>query len=187
MSTDERYITTKLREKQELFCRQYLVDLNATQAAIRSGYSPKTAGSQGFDLLKKPEVQARLTEMRIELVSSTEISPERVLRELGRIAFGDPRRVMTWGPGGVKLIASGTLSDDDAAIVSEVSETTTERGGSLRLKVHDKLSALEKIMRHLGMGTRTSLTESGSGGDGLVELEEFIQIHRKFTKKEEDQ
>jgi phage terminase small subunit len=53
-----------LNDKQTAFVREYLVDFNATQAAIRAGYSPKTAGSQAHDLLKKPEIQACLAEFR---------------------------------------------------------------------------------------------------------------------------
>jgi phage terminase small subunit len=58
---------------------------------------------------------------------------------------------MSWGPKGVVLIDSSELTEDEAALVSEVSETTTAAGGSMKVKLHDKLGALEKIGKHLGM------------------------------------
>ncbi len=58
---------------------------------------------------------------------------------------------MAWGPDGVKLIDSKDLSDDDAAMVAEVSETVTKDGGSLKVKSHDKVRALELLGKHLGI------------------------------------
>lgn len=141
----------KLTPKQQRFVEEYLVDLNATQAAIRAGYSPKTAGQIGDRLLKKAETQQALAERMKAREQRTEVTQDRVVKELAKIAFGDPRNVMTWGPTGVKLKASTELTDDEAAFVSEVSETTTEHGGSLKLKTNDKLKALELLGRHLGM------------------------------------
>ena len=141
----------KLTPKQRRFVDEYLVDLNATQAAIRAGYSRKTAASIGEENLRKPEIQAAIQEAMKARQERTEVTQDSVVKELARIAFGDPRNVMTWGPGGVKLKASAELTDDEAAFVSEVSETTTEHGGSLKLKTNDKLKALELLGRHLGM------------------------------------
>ena len=85
--------------------------------------------------------------------------------ELARIAFGDPRRVMSWGPGGVKLRPSAELADEEAAIVAEVGETTTEKGGSLRVKTVDKLGALRLLAQHLGMlgEGKVSVTVAAAG------------------------
>lgn len=141
----------KLTPKQQRFVEEYLVDLNATQAAIRAGYSPKTAGQIGEKLLKKAEIREALAERMKARQQRTEVTQDRVVKELAKIAFGDPRNVMTWGPSGVTLKASAELTDDEAAFVSEVSETTTEHGGSLKLKTNDKLKALELLGRHLGM------------------------------------
>jgi phage terminase small subunit len=73
-----------LNDKQRRFAAEYLVDLNATQAAIRAGYSAKTAGSQGFDLLKKPEIAALVAEGRAKLSERTQIDQEYVIRGLVR-------------------------------------------------------------------------------------------------------
>ena len=72
----------ELNDKQAAFVREYLVDFNATQAAIRAGYSKKTAGSQAHDLLKKPEVQAALSEGQKRLAEATETEAEWIRRRL---------------------------------------------------------------------------------------------------------
>jgi phage terminase small subunit len=101
--------------------------------------------------LKDVEVQAAIAARMAEREKRTEITTDRVLRELAKIAFGDPRAVMAWGPGGVKIKESSTLTDDQAAFVSEISESVTESSRTLKLKTNDKLKACELIGRHLGM------------------------------------
>lgn len=90
------------------------------------------------------ETQSQLSKARMELA-------DKVVAELSRIAFYDPRRFMTWGPNGVTLIDSGALTDAEAACVAEVSETTTKDGGSVKIKMHSKLDALDKLARNLGL------------------------------------
>lgn len=68
-----------LTAKQELFVQEYLIDLNATQAAIRAGYSEKTAGQQGFELLKKPEIQSGINAAQQARVERTQITADYVL------------------------------------------------------------------------------------------------------------
>ena len=77
----------KLTKKNEVFCDEYLIDLNATQAAIRAGYSVESAGSIGSELLKKPEIRARIDRAMAERSKRTGINADRVLLELGKIAF----------------------------------------------------------------------------------------------------
>lgn len=76
---------SRLNDKQRLFCLEYLKDLNATQAAIRAGYSEKTAGSQGFDLLKKPEIQEEITKAKLERMEEVKIDSDYVLKRLAEI------------------------------------------------------------------------------------------------------
>lgn len=75
-------ILRELNDKQAAFVREYLVDFNATQAAVRAGYSKRTAGSQAHDLLKKPEIQAALSEGQKRLAEATETEAEWVRRRL---------------------------------------------------------------------------------------------------------
>ena len=75
----------KLTKKQEMFCLEYLVDLNATQAAMRAGYSEKTAGKIGSENLKKPEVQERLAELMRERSEKTKIDAAWVLTQAAKV------------------------------------------------------------------------------------------------------
>lgn len=78
-----------LTSKQKRFVQEYMVDLNATQAAVRAGYSRKTAGSIGQENLKKPAIQAELQVLMQERGEKTTISQEMVVKELQKIAFAD--------------------------------------------------------------------------------------------------
>lgn len=141
----------ELTDKQRKFVSEYLVDLNATQAAIRAGYSAKTADRIGPELLGKTCVREAVEAAQKRREKRTEITQDRVLNELARVAFGNSRAVMSWGPGGLVLRNSDELTEDEAALVSEVRETTTKDGGSMALKTHDKMKALELLGKHLGM------------------------------------
>jgi len=76
---------SQLTAKQEAFCQEYMIDLNATQAAIRAGYSESTAGSIGGENLQKPEIQARISQLKAERSESTKIDAAYVLRRLHQI------------------------------------------------------------------------------------------------------
>lgn len=140
-----------LTPKQERFVAEYLVDLNATQAAVRAGYGKKSAHATGYDNLKLPEVAAAIRDAQSQRSERTKVTADRVVRELARLAFLDPRRVMTWGPDGVAHRPSSDLDADDAACVVEASQTVTEGGGTIRVKLADKVSALQLLGKHLGM------------------------------------
>lgn len=137
----------KLTAKQARFVSEYLIDLNASQAALRAGYKN---GEKGRQLVPKSNVAEAIREAMAEREKRTQITQDRVVNEIAKIAFGDMRDVMEWGPRGVRLRPSSEIPADAAAFVSEVSETTTETGGSLKLKTNDKLKALELLGRHLG-------------------------------------
>ncbi len=76
---------SKLTNKQELFCQQYVIDLNATQAAIRANYSEKTAGSIGNENLQKPEIQQRIQEIQKSLGDRLKITQESIIEDLVKI------------------------------------------------------------------------------------------------------
>lgn len=140
-----------LTQRQARFVQEYLKDLNATQAAIRTGYSAKAAAQQGSRLLSIAKVQAAIAEGVKGQDMAAKATRENVIRELSRIAFGDPRKVMQWDADGVTLLDSATLNDDEAAQVAELSQTTTAHGGTIKLKRFDKVKALELLGRHLGL------------------------------------
>lgn len=77
----------KLTAKQERFCREYIIDLNATQAAIRAGYSKKTANRIASENLSKLDIQKKIQELQQERAERTEITQDKVLKELAGIGF----------------------------------------------------------------------------------------------------
>jgi phage terminase small subunit len=141
--------------KQARFVAEYLIDLNATQAAIRAGYSKKTAYSIGEELLRKPEITAAVEKGRSALMVKTNITAERVLEEMGRLAFSDVRNL--FAPDG-SLKPLHTLSAEDAACIAslEVIIKNAEAGDGHMDKVHkikvwDKSKNLENLAKHLGL------------------------------------
>lgn len=137
----------RLTAKQAVFVAEYLKDLNATQAAIRAGYSEKSAARIGAELLNKTQVGAEIVKAQGRRAERAEITADRVLEELAKIAFADPRDLMQWGPEGVTLKESAGLTEAQAASVAEVGKTS----GGIRLKKHDKVKALELLGRHIGI------------------------------------
>ena len=138
-----------LNVKQKRFVEEYLIDLNATQAAIRAGYSEKTAYSSGQRLLKHVEIQAAIQKRQSKRAVRTEVTQDRLINELAWLGFSDLRKVATWDttPDSIKLTGSADIDDDTAAALSEFSLTPT----GFKVKLHDKLGALDKLARHLGM------------------------------------
>jgi len=141
----------KLTPKQKRFAQEYLIDLNATQAAIRSGYSSKGADVAGIRNLANPIIQATIQKAQVRQAKKAEVTAEMVIAELKKLAFSDLGQFVDWGPGGITLRESSTLTPEQRAAVSEVAETTTQFGGSKRIKLHSKEKALELLGKHLGI------------------------------------
>lgn len=163
-----------LTAKQKKFVSEYLIDLNATQAAIRAGYSAKNADKIGPELLGKTRVAEAIQQAMGRREKRTEITQDMVLQELAKIGFSDMKAFASWGPRGVTLIESEQLTPDQAACVSEVSQTWSESGGSIKFKLHDKVSALEKIGRHLGMFDNKQERNKGDPNAQITALADLI-------------
>lgn len=117
----------ELTPKQERFVAEYLIDLNATQAAIRTGYSAKTAASQGARLLKQGGVARAVQAAQQARAVRTEITQDRVLQELARIAFFDIRRL--YREDGSMKDPCELDADTAAALASIEVKEELERGG----------------------------------------------------------
>lgn len=137
-----------LTAKRARFVEEYLVDLNAAQAAIRAGYSRKTAREQGCQLLRTPEIAAAVAAGRKALERRAEVTADEVIRGLARIARADMRDYASWADGELTIVPSGQLTDDQAAAVSEVS---IDRHGRIKLKLHSKAAAWVTLARHFGL------------------------------------
>lgn len=140
-----------LTKKQKIFVDEYLIDLNATQAAIRAGYSPDTAGSIGSENLKKPEIRARIEKTMAERSKRTGINQDRIIMELAKIALLNPKGLVNFDEATIKEDAT----DEDVAAVASVKvkrfPTKDGEGVEREVKMYDKTKALELLGRHLGM------------------------------------
>ena len=140
----------KLTEKQQRFVDEYLIDLNATQAAIRAGYSAKTADVQGSRMLGNVKVQQAISEAMAERSKRTGINQDRVVLELAKIALVKITDVVD-SKGRIK----DTATEDDLACIESIKykESESDTGSSVEreVKIASKLKALELLGKHLGM------------------------------------
>lgn len=174
-----------LTAKQKRFCDEYLIDLNATQAAIRAGYSAATAREQAARLLTKVIVKEYIQQLQTERSKRTDITKDRVLQELAAIAFAniddfvrvteqefksitfDEEGIPTETSRLVKIVDVFETDKVDPAKIPALSSIKQGRDG-IEVKIHDKQKALELIGRHLGMfNDKLDVT---SGGDPLAKL-----------------
>ena len=134
-------------ERRALFVQAYIANgHNATQAAITAGYCARTAYSQGQRMLKHVEISGQLADSARKLAESTGLNSERILQEVARIAYADPRRF--YRPNGtVKPMIE--WDDDMGAAVAAIE--VDQKGQTTRLKFWDKNAALAKAMKHLGL------------------------------------
>jgi phage terminase small subunit len=150
-----------LKDRQLKFVEEYLVDLNATQAAIRAGYAAQSAGQYGHDLLRKPHVQAAIEAEQKKLTQESGVTHRKLIEEAARLAFSDIRKVFTKDGA---LVAIHELDDATAAAISSVKVVTTGRGEEVEyvreIRLWDKNSAIEKLIKHLGLNPEPAAAET---------------------------
>lgn|GEM_PF-1821716 len=171
-------MTTLDHPKHERFAQEYLVDLNATQAAIRAGYSAASAHVTGCRLLGNTEIGARIAALRAELEARTGVTIARVLEELAVIAFASATDVVVDAEGRLTPAIGAPASAVRA--VASVKRTHRVEGnpkgeavvGSIEIRYWDKVSALKAIGGHLGMFVKRleveNTTPHAGGMTGLL-------------------
>ena len=157
--------------KQTLFVAEYLVDLNAGKAALRSGYSPNSAETIGFENLKKPSIAAAIQAEMDKRVEKIGITAEMVVREIGKLAFANLQDFYNVN-GSLKEIHE--LPRDIAAALSSTKVNLTESCAVQEVKLHDKRGSLELLGRHFKLFTdKTELT--GADGASLDLTVNFVK------------
>lgn len=164
--------TRGLTDRQARFVSEYLIDLNATQAAIRAGYSKKTAEWIGPQLLTKTHVAEAVAKQRKSREARTAVTADRVLLEAARLALFDPRKLFN-EDGSTKAI--NELDDDTAAAIAgikvrRISGEEGEECSIIEYKVADKNSALEKLFKHHGLYERDNRQKSDPIAEFLAGL-----------------
>lgn len=167
-----------LTPKQEAFAAGIASGLSQAEAyrkayPVSRKWKDKSVWEKSSVLASDVNVQARVKELMQKAAAANEVTVERIVRELALIAFGNKKAVMSWGPDGLRLKNSEELSDDAAALVAEVKETVSSTGGSLSLKTHDKVKALELLGRHVGMFVDKTEVTGKDGAPIYAGLEHF--------------
>ncbi|MCK1615437.1 terminase small subunit [Bradyrhizobium sp. 159] len=166
-------ITSALTPKQARFVQEYLLDLNATKAAIRAGYSKRSAQEQGSHMLAHPAIMAAIDAAKLERSERTEIDAGRVLKEIAAMAFYDPADLIGVAreidadekcregegvieTGGRKYAVSGICSPAHIAGLPENVRRAIigwgwDRHQNFTLKLADKSKALDQLARHLSL------------------------------------
>lgn len=154
-----------LNDKQRTFCKEYIIDLNLTQAGIRAGYSPKTAYSIAEENLRKPEIQDYIQQLMKERSKRLEISADMVLNELAKIGFSDIKDYLYFSENAEVVFNEKSILDLSA--VQEITTTTysdttnkSQNKIQLKFKLYDKLRALELLAKHLGLFDKTEQNDN---------------------------
>lgn len=153
-----------MTEKQKRFVEEYLIDLNAKQAAIRAGYSVKNADKIGSELLGKTRVQQAVSEAIAERSRRTGVNQDRVVRELARIAFSNFSDIVD--PDTARIRKDAT--EDDLACIQSIKIKPNEFGTEREVRLFDKRAALVDLGKHLGMWNKDAGGEPGEDGVTIV-------------------
>lgn len=153
-----------MTEKQKRFVEEYLIDLNAKQAAIRAGYSVKNADKIGSELLGKTGVRQAVSEAIAERSRRTGVNQDRVVRELARIAFSNFSDIVD--PDTARIREDAT--EDDLACIQSIKIKPNEFGTEREVRLFDKRAALVDLGKHLGMWNKDTGGEPGEDGVTIV-------------------
>lgn len=192
--------TRKLTAKQERFCHEYVIDLNATQAAIRAGYSKKAAKEVGSRLLTYANIAGKISELNSDLAKASMIGALKIVEEQKRIAFASIASIYSdW----TKLKDFDILTDDQKAAIKSINtKTTKKRAGTengkpaytdveyVKIEMHDKVRALETLSKMLGYDMPQRFEITGKDGEPLfnkmdlskLSNDELITLHALIEK-----
>lgn len=138
-------------DKQLAFCQEYLIDMNATQAAIRAGYGKAGAATQGSLLLKQEKIQLRISEINKKRMKRLNINADSVVKEIALIAFSNIGNIASWTNSQVTLKESSRLTSEQMAGIQTVEEKVSRYGSAVKVKMYDKPQALVLLCRYLNI------------------------------------
>ena len=152
----------QITDRMKKFVDEYLIDFNATQAAIRAGYSESTANEQGSQLLARPDIRELVAEGQKEVMARTQTFQDSAVDELKIVGFSDLADFLTVKADGiVEQKPFDELTKEQTKCIKKIKQvvrSTHAADGSLlhqtatlEIELHDKLKALELLGRHLGM------------------------------------
>jgi len=150
----EAQLRKKLTFKQKKFVKEYMVDLNAKGAAVRAGYSEKSAHVIGHDLLKHPLVRTKIQKELTRILKNVDAIKGVAVRTLLQQALGDIRDIVDWGNDRVTLKDSSELTREQANMIEEIEEKVNNGGvSSVKVKFASRQKALELLGKYLSFFT----------------------------------
>lgn len=171
----DKYIAKKrdyssLNPQQRRFVEEYIIDLNAQEAAIRAGYAVNSASVQGCRLLTKDKIKAAIEDAMHERSRRTGVTADKLVEQLAKIAFSDLKSFVEWDKDGVIIKDPAQI---DGTVLAEIAEQWTEtpqgfKNGRTKIKLNDKLKAIELLGKHLGM-FRENVNVNGSMAVTIVD------------------
>ena len=148
-----------LTPKQARFCKEYMIDLNATQSANRAGYSKKTAEEQGCRLLKNVKIQKRLSKLRASWMEKYEITEERIMTELSILGFVNPADLFNSSGRYVNIKDLKDLPPEATRAITGITVTHGMDGTKYSYRFGGKTKALELMLRRYGLLTDKLILE----------------------------
>ena len=161
----------ELEEKEKCFPAEYLKDLNATHAAIRCGYSSNRADVAAYRLLRIPAIAQEIERLQAERAKKLEITEEKVLNELAKIAFHD---IADFYKDDKTPIHPKDLDNLQSACISEFETDPDNQKKVKKIKLYDKLNALDKLCKKLGLFKEDNAQRSGFA-DWIAQINESKQ------------
>lgn len=176
----------KLTPKEDLFVGFYLISFNASDAYRKAGYKGKSVAQLAHQLLIKPHIQAAIRERFTEVKEKQGVTQERVVAELAKVGFATMRQFMRVDQEGQPQIDLTETDDDNLDALSEIStETVLERDGQdsegkakftqvrkTKIKLHDKLNALDKLARFTGVYEKEAEHAAGALAIAITEIQQ---------------
>lgn len=172
----------RLTARQQRFVEEYLVDLNATKAAVRAGYSSQGADAAASRLLGNVRVQQAISAAQQERARRTDITADRVIQELALIAFSDLGDVFENDAGTLKMRKLSELPGGVRRAIESIREQPTDKGLTRSVKMHSKVAALKMLADHLGMEAPKRHELTGPGGRPI----ETVNAHGKLSDEAAD-
>jgi phage terminase small subunit len=170
-------MTKRLTSKQKRFCEHYLINLNASRAAIKAGYSPNGARVTGCRLLANPNIQAEIQRHIEQIAEKNMITVEKIIQEISRTAFFDPRDL--FDKNGLLRDISDLPENVAQAISSfDVTQISTSDGGierTKRIRLFDKLKALETLLRYIRPLEGENIREGTQSQESIAQASERIR------------
>jgi phage terminase small subunit len=175
----------RLTEKEQLFVAEYLISFNASDAYRKAGYKGKSANQLAYRLLTKPHIKYEVQKQKKSMIDKIGLTQEMVLAEICKVGFASMRNFMRVDPDGQPQINLTDTPDDDLDSIADVStETVLERDGvdengdpifaqvrKTKIKLHDKLAALEKLARYTGIYDKETEKAAGAFSDAISDIQ----------------